>query len=338
MENNLSIIVPIDLSRRGDDIYIRSKDLINKISNTKIKLIFGHADYNNEYDLKFKDMIKNSSKNIENSSEKTFNSINLSKLRNLAFQKVKTDYILLLDIDIYFDKELILYMLEETIKNEEFEMAPCFYLKKNISKNLIKNKKINLRKISDDYFNSTDYSKEIMHLAIPSSIMLLKSSDYKKLNGFDESFTGHGYEDFDFMIRLSCLYNRIKDWDKINIDNTYLAPLLAEGFRAELATYTFKYIIQKKFMFHIFHPNAKIGNYYKLREKNKIVFNNKVLDLKTKNKDSRNLNIMEIFQDTCKVYNKDFNEFKILLDENKTKPKGFELFKRRFFKFLRERF
>lgn len=41
-----------------------------------------------------------------------------------------------------------------------------------------------------------------MHLASPSSITILKSADYETLHGFDESFRGHGYEDFDFLVRL----------------------------------------------------------------------------------------------------------------------------------------
>jgi predicted glycosyltransferase involved in capsule biosynthesis len=57
-----------------------------------------------------------------------------------------------------------------------------------------------------------DFSrKEFLHLASPSSITILKSDDYRMIKGFDERFRGHGYEDFDFLIRLYELHGMLKN-------------------------------------------------------------------------------------------------------------------------------
>lgn len=272
--SNLTIIIPIDLDRRGIDILEKLKFIVHIIIKSNFELSIGHNDKNSQLDKNLKNFIKSinksSIKQIYLHSSNVSEYSNMAKLRNIAFSSVKTEYILLLDVDIYPDIKAFEYFLHLAVENNSFSMAPCLYLTEKGTKELKNNFQFYKKRIVKEYLQ---YSRNyVLHLAIPSSVIFLKSDDFKTLNGFNEDYSGHGYEDFDFMIKLAVKYNLINLDSSLLIDKTYVAPLLSFGFRAELAKLCLENVLDKKFVFHLHHPRNSKEGYYKAREKNSEIF------------------------------------------------------------------
>ncbi|MBV2229749.1 capsular biosynthesis protein, partial [Escherichia coli] len=153
-----------------------------------------------------------------------------------------------------------------------FYILPCLYLTKHGTHILIK-KKISVELLKKRYF---DFSrKEFLHLASPSSITILKSESYKKIHGFDESFQGHGYEDFDFLIRLYNHHFLSKLKSDFLIDKPCHSPLFTTGFRKYLGEYCLDILLQKDLALHLYHDKKHNDSYYSAREENYRIFRDK---------------------------------------------------------------
>ncbi|EIX8705493.1 capsular biosynthesis protein, partial [Escherichia coli] len=134
-------------------------------------------------------------------------------------------------------------------------------------------KKISVELLKKRYF---DFSrKEFLHLASPSSITILKSESYKKIHGFDESFQGHGYEDFDFLIRLYNHHFLSKLKSDFLIDKPCHSPLFTTGFRKYLGEYCLDILLQKDLALHLYHDKKHNDSYYSAREENYRIFRDK---------------------------------------------------------------
>lgn len=262
----ISAIIPIDLARRPLDIIKKAKFIAECAEKNNISIIFGHNDRNSIYDNYFKTSIKkhDSSRVISIRSKKS--NINTSKLRNIACHSVDTDFTLLLDVDIHPDFSVYFKYLNK-IKNgdKNFYIFPCLYLTKYGSKMISKNK-IDRAEMTERYYS---YSrKEFLHLASPSSITLLKTEDYHKLNGFNEDYEGHGFEDFDFLIRLAKLHTINLQYEDFIVNKTARSPLFALGFRKYIGALCLELLLEKDLAFHIHHSKCNTLDYYSSRECN----------------------------------------------------------------------
>lgn len=121
------------------------------------------------------------------------------------------------------------------------------------------------------------YSGYFMHIAMPSSVILLHTEDFQKINGFDEDYKGHGFEDFDFMIRLW----RANGWQEvtendIDLHEAYRAPMLSHGFRGKLARLSIPATLDDVVAFHIHHLISGKEKYYQSRNDNLQIFKKKM--------------------------------------------------------------
>lgn len=262
----LTAIIPIDLKRRPIDLIDKAILLASKAQENNVKVIFGHNDRNSKYDkLLIKKINKLSSSTII-SIECQSEDINTSKLRNIACKNVNTDFIMLLDVDIFPDFELFKKYLDRIIKNENyFYIIPCLYLTKYGTKLLI-GKKESINSLKNKYFNFS--RKEFLHMASPSSITIMKKHDYELAGGFDESFTGHGYEDFDFLIRLGSIYKSIDTPADFLLDKPSRSPLFAVGFRRYIGELCLDILLEKDMAFHLYHEKDNNEKYYQARLEN----------------------------------------------------------------------
>lgn len=269
MKNQLSIVVPVTLARRKKNIISRVNYFIDIFKKSNFNLIIG----TNSNKLKSieKNIINHPNIKIIYTSEETKADVNLSKLRNIAIQNTDTDYILFLDIDFHLDINMLAEVFNDYLRNNKnnIQMYPCLYLSKKGTKLLNYN---NYTDYINHYFN---YSRDlILHLAFPSSIILCDLKSVKAINGFDESFSGHGYEDFDFIFRLLNHKGLIKISKYSLQDETYLAPLLATGFRAEFSAIFIEILKSKFYFLHKYHLKDNKEIYYQARTKNKKIFLN----------------------------------------------------------------
>lgn len=264
--SNLTAIIPIDLSQRPKDIIKKSLLIAESALKHNVKIIFGHNDLLQSADKEFKEKLSGAKSGIVISGEFYKEGINTSLLRNRAFEKVDTKYVLLLDVDIWPDFALILSYLKKVEAGERrYYMLPCLYLTECGSK-LLTSYKVSTSELVKRFFN---YSrKEFLHLASPSSVTVLHAEDYWTLNGFDETFEGHGYEDFDFLIRLAALNGDIKPSADFLVSKSARSPLFAVGFRRYLGETCLEALMKKEIVFHVYHEKPKVSQYYSARPDN----------------------------------------------------------------------
>lgn len=271
---DLSIVIPIDLNRRSWDIYKRIKLFVHTFKNSNIQLLLGCNNKPTFWINRLKKLVHPYSNiqlclvNAQASS--------LSKLRNTAIKEIKTKFVLFLDIDIFPDIHIVssIYNIYNQRENT-LGMFPCLYLSRKGSKKLLKN---STAQYIEHYF---DFRRDlILHIAFPSSIIFTDTKSVQAICGFDEQYIGHGYEDFDFILRLFEYKKIIQLTEDVLIDEPYLAPLMSSGLRALLAKPFLEVLLTDHYFLHVFHKKDKNESYYQLRQNNKSLFLNKF-----KNKD-----------------------------------------------------
>ncbi|BBV67719.1 TPA: capsular biosynthesis protein [Kluyvera ascorbata] len=269
----LTCIVPIDLRRRPKDIISRAANLSMAAMKDNVSISFGLNYSNDRYERLFIEKMSAFS-NVSIELVKQKKEVNLSSLRNAAFSNVGTDDLVLLDVDIYPDFSIFIKDIKNNYyEKDKFIIYPCLYLSKSGSKALKNN---NLRRIDllEKYF--LFHRMHFLHLASPSSITLMKKHIYKEIGGFNESYIGHGYEDFDFLIRLCKFYSILPEDTDSFIDKPSRSPLFAIGFRRFLGRLCFPKLLSKEILLHIYHDKyqCESDNYYEFKKNNFCSFKN----------------------------------------------------------------
>lgn len=313
---DLSIIIPIDLSRRSKQIYKRAQVIATELGGAGFNVIFGINTLNTALSyqlLKVLTTIPNIKYNTINE-----NNVPLAKIRNCAINLVDTKYTLFLDVDIYPDVHVLDEYLQLVNKaKNNICIIPCLYLTEKGKFFLSKNK--SSEKIIESYFNCR---RDIVnHLAFPTSLIILDTYSVKMINGFDENFIGHGYEDFDFMIRILNYKKLINLSGDLLVDESYSSVILMKGFRAVIATPMIEYLFGKKYLLHLHHYKDVNEFYYEQRVFNKDYFLQKykyiVLNQEEINVYKLQKNEYSFLMNSLKFCNEnslDIDDFKVFFD------------------------
>lgn len=322
----LTAIIPIDLKRRPKDILNKAISLAKKAYKENVKIIFGHNNRGNKYDKIFLNTLLKipivKIKSLEGCSE----DINTSLLRNLAFSEVDSEYIILLDVDIHPDFQLFKKYLKKTLDNiKPFYILPCLYLTKFGSK-LIIEKRVTTLQLKEKFFSFS--RKEFLHLASPSSITIMRTNDYKVIGGFDTDYNGHGYEDFDFLVRLCELYKRFDKKTDFLIDKSARSPLFAVGFRKYIGEYCLEVLAEKDFAFHLYHEKDNNEKYYLARKSNYLLFSKKHQSSKI-NIEEKDTTLITHFVSHCMINNLSIHDYSILFENKPGHIDRYDTFKRK---------
>lgn len=187
---------------------------------------------------------------------------NNSKLRNFGIQNTKTDIIMFCDADLVINKSLLNKGISY-VERDNYVSFPCLYLNK-----------LGTRKFSTDRINFPIKKSLYQHIAVPSSVMFITKTLATNVNGFDEQYKGHGYEDFDFMLRVLIKLGRL-DINAIDLyDESYYRPCLARGFRATMILDYIKHLNPEDvnlMAYHLYHEKNK-KNYQLERLRNRKIF------------------------------------------------------------------
>lgn len=322
---NLTAIIPIDLSQRPTDIIQKARWIAEAAVAHGIKIVFGHNIIGSADDHKFTASVSGFP-NVRIAGGRFYgDAINTSALRNEAFKLVDTEFLLLLDVDIWPDFGPMDKYLTKVMSNERgFYMLPCLYLTK-VGSDLLIQRKIDTSKLKDRFFN---YSrKEFLHLASPSSVTILRASHYAQLGGFDESFTGHGYEDFDFLVRLSAHNNAFQPCSDLLDNKTARSPLFATGFRRYLGESCLGALLEKDLVFHIYHDKPKT-KYYAARSTNYELFAQRHAHRAGSHLPTDST-LITAFSTLCHEQKKDIHGLSVLFDNKPGHIDRFDTFKRR---------
>ncbi|QEZ42784.1 galactosyltransferase-related protein [Cupriavidus oxalaticus] len=268
----LSIVTPIDLGRRPRELVERVNTLASESESGGLRLIIGHGDRGGRYDSILKEGMKKYHHVTVVSEKVSSASPNMARLRNIAANAVGSEVIVFFDADIFPDTNLIRTIARQTLSGASLAMAPCLYLSR-----------VGTRRFSshdcarDVVERAIDFdSGLILHWAMPSSVMAVRSDDYRELGGFYEGYEGHGYEDIDFILRLALVKGLVTPSSSLLIDRPYRAPLLAEGFRGVLSTLCLSNLLDGNIAFHLFHAKDGDESYYQSRNENAALFQRRI--------------------------------------------------------------
>lgn len=323
---DMTAIVPIDLSQRPMDIIQKALRLASAAEIANVRIVFGHNDTRSLPDKLFKILLRKYKKTSVVSGHYYTEHVNSSLLRNRAFEDVSTPYLILLDVDIWPDFE-ILKKYRDRLKEvgASYYFLPCLYLTASGSRSLT-SKKLTTQELKARFFNFS--RKEFLHLASPSSVTVMRSTDYRLLGGFDEGYTGHGYEDFDFLIRLAVHHKRLQPREDTLADRPARSPLFAVGFRKYLGEQCLDALLEKDFVYHIFHKKPKTSRYYSARPSNYVRFAEQHATLVCTDT-AGDKSLITQFTEACALSNLDVSEYSILFDNKPGHIDRFDTFKRR---------
>jgi predicted glycosyltransferase involved in capsule biosynthesis len=316
LSESIGIIALVDFSQRSKQLYGRLRELIRVINSTEFLLIVAHADRNTPYDLALKKFFKDfRSKNIKLVSViPKYEEAELARLRNEAMRVADVKVVLLVDVDIFPDLKLFRSLASSVFAGERLSMAPCIYLSP-LGNKIIDRPGGILKVVESALSFSPDF---VMHWAIPSSVMAFRHDDYWSVGGFYEKFRGHGYEDFDFMLRLAMHINLIQPSSDLLIDRTYRAPLLSTGFRAVLGRLCLPNLLCGNIAVHLHHEKDPLSSYQLRRSSNSNIFQNRIRKLNGPNisnapiRGAQNL-IIDFFAE-CDKHGIDPERFHVLFD------------------------
>lgn len=271
----MNFIIPLDLKRRSSQLIDRVLDLIKLTRSENTRIFIGHADHSLSQDEELKNIAYRNAHVVLVSQLAGSTAANLARLRNIAAQEAGGDVLLFLDADIAPDIDLFQSLAQQVMQGSPLAMAPCIYLSEQGTRRHATGTPPN--KIIQECLNFS--AADVMHWAIPSSVMAMRRQDFLELGGFHEGYTGHGYEDFDFMLRFALRKQLLEPSPDLLIDRPYRAPLLAEGFRGALGALCLPNLLQGNIATHLFHDRDNTEDYYARRTANALLFRERMTKL-----------------------------------------------------------
>ncbi|WP_095082346.1 galactosyltransferase-related protein [Pseudomonas sp. Irchel s3h17] len=328
---SLTAIVPLDLQFRANDIIAKAKLMAEQSQGSSLKIVFAHNDRETKFDARLRYALSGY-KDISLISGKFYEgAVNPALLRNMAFAEVSTKYLVLLDVDLWLDQGLLRKYLGLVCAGvAPFSILPCLYLTLAGSMVLMSGKR-SIEQLRADYFAFS--RKEFLHLANPSSIVVMRSTDYESLNGFNVEFSGHGYEDFDFLIRLASLHLLISPSPDFLSNATMRSPLFAQGFRRELGRLCLDALLEKDFFFHIFHEKNTAGNQHSSSRKNNFLYFREIHKEYSEGQNTGDPTLITAFIEKCLANGKNIHDYSIYFENKPGHVDRYDTFRRRM-KFL----
>jgi predicted glycosyltransferase involved in capsule biosynthesis len=201
----------------------------------------------------------------------------LAVARNLAFERVKTDFVFFTDIDFVFEKRFF-GRLSEICNQFEIRRYPlrCFTMPAyHVSQEealLYESlSPIEQERLVNEWCLAgaqTEFGTIFEFVAPYSNNFLCHRNLFSIVGGYCTEFRGHGFEDFEFFIRLCRLIQHIPMPTQLNKDmysplgESFQKIKKYAGFRRmlELFTYPSESIGLKSF--HIWHPRPKENEYW----------------------------------------------------------------------------
>ena len=147
-------------------------------------------------------------------------------------------------------------------------MLPCLYLSKEGTR---------LFEQTDNKANAISFLREsflrgenryVQHIAMGTSAIVVKKNLLEEIGFFDESFEGHGGEDFELLHRIAskCPHS-IRNTDYyINEVKQFVGDYV--GFRKYFAFYSMEYIWTDLLMVHKWHPRPLLNMFYMKKKQN----------------------------------------------------------------------
>ncbi|EAL9523689.1 glycosyltransferase, partial [Campylobacter jejuni] len=280
----LSVIIPFGLSKERP--YIK-KRVIEKAkyfkSDENIEFIFVEGFSSQNHNLKHY-ILKQNHIYLKDQDQKVFSQ---GKCRNLGASYANAKVILFLDLDCFisfenFEKILKLIQIKNITNNPNaLVVLPVVYLTQKANE-ILKNYEIDFwdALIQEDLISG---KKTFVKFFAPSSTssLIINKHKFLELGGNNESFIGHGYEDFDFFVRVlkSCIKFEKMPFN-LNYDSRNWNFYNFKGFRSWFSLLGYEACFYGIYMYHFWHIEPNQNGYMDRKHKNHKLFYKHLKNLK----------------------------------------------------------
>ncbi|MEN9368499.1 MAG: hypothetical protein RL489_2857 [Pseudomonadota bacterium] len=278
--DTVRIVTTVDLGQRPGQLLGRLQAMASVLAAQGWTLVVAHNDRNSAADIKLKRWSESriDPHRIQLVSGRFFDGpVNNALLRNRAFEALdsRCDTIILMDVDLCPDHALLMHLLRQSQSGHPIAMVPVLYL--NAIGTLGMKRRLSADLLIHDFMSMR--RRWTLHLALPSSFIAFRRSHLADCGLFDETYTGHGYEDFDFMIRLGLSSGVLKPNQDLLMDEKTSAPLLARGFRSCLGQIGLQSLLDRRIGLHSFHARSDMHAHRQAQADNRDRFQHRMAAL-----------------------------------------------------------
>ncbi|TQR34390.1 hypothetical protein DMB92_00005 [Campylobacter sp. MIT 99-7217] len=275
----LSIIIPFGTSLQRAFIKERVEEKANfYTSDTNVEFIFVEGFSSLKHPELKELILKQGHIYLKDEAQELSCAFSQGECRNLGARHARAEAIMFLDVDCYlslFSLQRLLQFIQtkQIAENEnKFLMLPCLYLSKEGSTLLKKNDE----KTWDSLAQNDLMSKEkrfIQNFALASSLIVYNKQIFLKLKGFSDKFIGHGYEDFEFLLRFLRQSSYFEALPKdLSYDSRTWDFSEFKGFRALFSLLGYEGAFYGIYALHFWHENPNQNGYLDHKEKNHQIF------------------------------------------------------------------
>jgi len=212
-----SLIVPFRYSEARLDLVGRIRplmDLVQKYQDVELIIINdGEAEDERYFDSKSLERCS-----VYSTGRNRESSFSLSIARNLGAQKATGTLLCFYDADLYMYEGFIDELLTEIrVQNleqipEAFLMLPVIYLTEEGSKKFLEDKELGTICCKQKYIHAylSDDAGLVEKASSGTSAIVMSRSQFFRIGGYNTQFSGWGYEDYDFNLRLMSQYSLFK--------------------------------------------------------------------------------------------------------------------------------
>lgn len=273
----VSIIIPFGLSYERAYIKERVLQKASYFQNEKeLELIFVEG-FSSQICPQIKDFIEEKGhRYLKDESQK--NAFSQGACRNLGVKFAKNEVIMVLDVDYHLSKANLKKLLEliklKDIKNSPnaLILPPCLFLNQKANEILATKSEEGLDILlqNDLISGKNDFVK---FFAVAAGAFVMNKSKFLELGGYDESFVGHGYEDFDLLARILLHTQQFEKMPKALLyDSRNWDFNEFKGFRALFSLLGYECAFYGIYLYHLWHEEPNQNGYFDNKDKNHKLF------------------------------------------------------------------
>ena len=309
MGQAVTIVIPFGTSQERPYIDERVKNKVYELKGINdIEVIFVEG-FSSKPNPDLKEIIEQNGHIYYKDIEQT--RFSQGMCRNLGASYSSCNVCTFLDVDYYISKISIKKLLQlievkQIDKNpNRFLILPCVFLTENGSNYLL-----NQDREKWDTLVQYDVISEKKNLsrflALSSSSVVMNRHKFLELGGNDKTYIGHGYEDFDFSMRLFKSCGNIEYMPKsIQFDARSWTFTDYKGFRALLSVPGFEALFYGIYLYHFYHIEPNNNGYNDNKEINHQKFYSRIEKYKIMADGPDPLLHFTAFQKKCLIFTKE---------------------------------
>lgn len=192
----------------------------------------------------------------------------LARARNSGASQSTSEIILFHDLDFLGTAETYLQIADilrdklSPDNKQHFFCIPVAFLTEQGTKRYIRYLQSSPQSTNWAFYQATEQDGGVKFLVQGSSCIVVYKKYFLEIGGHDESYDGHGAEDFELLHRLSSNYLIAKRPIDYSVNTGSGKIIEYRGFRAFFALYGEECVKSGCVLVHLFHPKRKESGYY----------------------------------------------------------------------------